>query len=175
MDKRKTLILHPARVKKDWRIAIIGGCGHIGLPLGILLASRGAKVTLVDKNPDRVAQVAAGEMPFIERGADALLAEALKSKNLLATTSYKNVARQDAVIVTIGTPVDEFLNPDVQQFDRMMDELPKHLRAGQLLILRSTVFPNLTERLGRRFAEKAWISTSPTVPSASLKDTPSKS
>ena len=93
-------------------------------------------------------------MPFIERGADALLAEALKSKNLLATTSYKNVARQDAVIVTIGTPVDEFLNPDVQQFDRMMDELPRHLRAGQLLILRSTVFPNLTERLGRRFAEK---------------------
>ncbi|MBN2577690.1 MAG: nucleotide sugar dehydrogenase [Pirellulales bacterium] len=154
MDKPKILSLRSARDGTQRRIAILGGCGHIGLPLGILLASRGATVTLIDKNPDRVAQVAAGRMPFVERGAEALLAETLKTKRLRPTTSLKSVARQDAVVVTIGTPVDEFLNPDVQQFDHTMNELPAYFRPGQLIILRSTVFPGTTERLGRRYTEQ---------------------
>jgi UDP-N-acetyl-D-mannosaminuronic acid dehydrogenase len=154
MSSDRKIIVHPAHGTADRSIAVIGGCGHVGLPLGIVLASRGARVTLIDKSEDRMAQVASGRMPFLERGAEELLSEVLAAGNLQVTSSLDAVPQQDAVIVTVGTPVDEFLNPDVQYFDRTMDDLFAHLRDGQLLILRSTVFPGLTERLGLRAAER---------------------
>lgn len=131
-------------------IAVIGGCGHVGLPLGLAFASCGARVTLIDKNEQRVAMVSAGQMPFLERGAEERLPHVLASGHLQLSSSPDVIAEQDVVIVTVGTPVDEFLNPDVQSFDRDLDELLGQLRDGQLLILRSTVFPGLTERLAMR-------------------------
>src|SRR5437764_353054 len=58
-------------------IAIVGGCGHVGLPLGIVFTRAGAQVTLVDTDAERVATVGAGRMPFLERGADQALPDAL--------------------------------------------------------------------------------------------------
>ena len=48
----------------SFTMAVVGGCGHVGLPLGLAFASRGVHVTLIDKSEERVAQVAAGRMPF---------------------------------------------------------------------------------------------------------------
>lgn len=126
---------------------IVGGCGHVGLPLGIALANAGADVTLYDTQADRVAEVAAGKMPFLEWGAEPELAKALDAGRLRATTDPASVSAAEVVIVTIGTPVDEFLDPKVRMFDRAMRGLHPHFRAGQLLVLRSTVFPGMTDRL----------------------------
>ena len=68
-------------------VCIVGGCGHIGLPLGIALAEAGVQVTLLDIDEARVRRVAAGRMPFLERGADELLPSVLASGRLQATTS----------------------------------------------------------------------------------------
>jgi UDP-N-acetyl-D-mannosaminuronic acid dehydrogenase len=135
------------------RTTIVGGCGHVGLPLGIALAEAGADVTLLDTHAGRVAEVAGGRMPFLEWGADDALARALDSGRLTATTDPAAVSSAEVVVVTIGTPVDEFLDPKVRMFDRAMDELRDQLRPGQLLVLRSTVYPGMTERLMARFAE----------------------
>jgi UDP-N-acetyl-D-mannosaminuronic acid dehydrogenase len=135
-------------------VAIIGGCGHIGLPLGIALARQNVTVTLIDFNRQRVEKVASGEMPFCERGAAELLPAVLASGRLSATTSFGDLGELDVVIVTIGTPVDEFLDPGVRTFDRAIDDVLSHMKDGQLLILRSTVFPGTTERLARRVVEK---------------------
>ncbi|WP_165219508.1 nucleotide sugar dehydrogenase [Aquisphaera insulae] len=135
-------------------VCIVGGCGHIGLPLGIVLARAGARVTLLDNSPSRVACVAAGNMPFFERGADRELGRVLASGRLDATTDPDAVGRAGAVIVTIGTPVDEFLSPAVRAFDRAMEPILDRMHDGQLLILRSTVFPGVTERLERRARER---------------------
>ena len=54
-------------------ITIIGGCGHVGLPLAIAFASKGLKVTIYDINEAAVEQVNSGIMPFIELGADEIL------------------------------------------------------------------------------------------------------
>ncbi len=135
------------------RTTIVGGCGHVGLPLGIALADAGAAVTLLDTHAGRVAEVAAGRMPFLEWGADAALARVLAAGRLTATTDPDAVTAADVVVVTIGTPVDEFLDPKVRTFDRAMDDLRPRLRPGQLLVLRSTVYPGMTERLIARFAE----------------------
>jgi UDP-N-acetyl-D-mannosaminuronic acid dehydrogenase len=60
------------------------------------------------------------------------------------------LARTDTVVLVIGTPIDEFMNPSVQVFDRVLDELMPHLHDGCLVVLRSTVFPGTTQAVERR-------------------------
>ncbi len=134
------------------RIAVLGGCGHVGLPLALTFASKGCDVTIVDVNAAAVAEVNAGRIGFMERGADALLTRHA-GKNLRATTEVSGVAGADAVVCVIGTPVDEHLNPQVGKLLVVAESLRPHLRRDQLFVLRSTVYPGATERLGRWFEE----------------------
>jgi UDP-N-acetyl-D-mannosaminuronic acid dehydrogenase len=73
---------------------------------------------------------------------------------LRATTSSEVIGEHDNVVVTIGTPVDEFMDPSVRSFDRAIDRVLDQMHDGQLLILRSTVFPGVTNRLGRRVSDR---------------------
>jgi UDP-N-acetyl-D-mannosaminuronic acid dehydrogenase len=138
---------------EDDQVVILGGCGHVGLPLGITFAESGLAVVLVDKDAARVDRVNRGEMPFMERGAGELLPRLVRSTRLQATTDVARLAAAPVVVITIGTPVDEFLDPSVREFDAQMADVARHLRAGQLVVLRSTVFPGVTEHLGRLFAK----------------------
>jgi len=144
----------PASGSARGSIAIVGGCGHVGLPLGLLLADRGHPVTLVDTSPERVEQVRAGRMPFLERGAEPLLRRVLDAGRLRATGEAGPLRDHDTVIVTIGTPVDEFLDPDSRGFLRGMHGILDRMRDGQLLVLRSTVFPGVTDLLAGVIARR---------------------
>lgn len=135
-------------------VTIVGGCGHVGLPLGIALANAGAVVYLLDTDTKRVAAVQSGKMPFHERGADEALPQALATGRLSVGTDPAPLSQSDIVLVTIGTPVDEFLDPKVLSFDRAIDAILAQMQSGQLLLLRSTVFPGLTDRLYRRIQER---------------------
>jgi UDP-N-acetyl-D-mannosaminuronic acid dehydrogenase len=134
-------------------LAIVGGCGHVGLPLGIAFARRGYHVDLVDASAERVALVNGGKMPFHEDEADALLPQAVQSGLLKATSDLKALEDASAIIVTVGTPVDEYLDPSVAMFDQALAGLLERVRPGQLLILRSTVFPGVTDRLARQLEQ----------------------
>jgi UDP-N-acetyl-D-mannosaminuronic acid dehydrogenase len=134
-------------------LAIVGGCGHVGLPLALAFARAGCAVDLLDTSPERVAMVNDGYMPFHEDGADALLAECIATGRVKATTDPVVLEDAAAVIVTIGTPVDEYLDPSVGEFDRSLEGLLHQVRPGQLLALRSTVFPGVTDRLARRLEQ----------------------
>jgi UDP-N-acetyl-D-mannosaminuronic acid dehydrogenase len=135
-------------------VAIIGGCGHVGLPFGLLLCDMGHDVTLIDVNPQSVDLLRSGRMPFYEEGAEEILPRCLASGRLKLTLDPATIAHHEIVIVTIGTPVDEYLDPDIRTFDRVIDQTLEHMTDGQLLMIRSTVFPGVTERLGRRVAER---------------------
>jgi UDP-N-acetyl-D-mannosaminuronic acid dehydrogenase len=131
-------------------LAIVGGCGHVGLPLGLAFARKGYTVDLVDTSEARVGLVNSGRMPFHEDGADHLLAETVAKGLIRATTDQSVLDDSAAIIVTIGTPVDEYLDPSVVAFDRSLEKLVERVRPGQLLVLRSTVFPGMTDRLSRQ-------------------------
>jgi UDP-N-acetyl-D-mannosaminuronic acid dehydrogenase len=131
------------------RIAIVGGCGHVGLPLGIVLAKYGFAVTLLDVDAAKVKMVNDGQMPFMERGAEPLLAEVLPQK-LVATLDQTCLRSSDVVITVIGTPVDRHLNPTVHDLYKSIDGLMEHMRDGSLLILRSTVSPGVTKLVYQR-------------------------
>jgi UDP-N-acetyl-D-mannosaminuronic acid dehydrogenase len=132
----------------DTRIAIVGGCGHVGLPLGMSFASKGCEVTLVDINAASVAQVNRGEMPFLEHGAPELLRK-VAGKTLRATTEAVAIRDAHVVVCIVGTPIDEHLNPQVDKLIALIKSLAVHLRPEQLFVLRSTVFPGATEHVAR--------------------------
>jgi UDP-N-acetyl-D-mannosaminuronic acid dehydrogenase len=138
----------------DRDIAILGGCGHVGLPLGIAFADRGQSVILQDTNASSVECVNSGRMPFREEGAAELLPRVLASGKLTAATDGEVLSTAETVVVVIGTPVDRFLNPDIGAVLRAVDEVACHLVDGQLLVLRSTVYPGVTAMVEKRMAEK---------------------
>lgn len=130
-------------------VVVVGGCGHVGLPLAIVLADRGLRVTAFDIDAATVARVAAGTMPFDEPGAQPLLERALASGALAVTSDPASVSDAEHVVVVIGTPVDEHLNPDPEAVPRAIEALLDRLRDGQLVVLRSTIYPGVTRLVER--------------------------
>lgn len=125
---------------KNKSVVVIGGCGHVGLPLGIKLALAGAGVALVDINGQTVQRVNAGELPFVEDGGAPQLKDAL-SKGMRATTDPSPCATADICIFVTGTPVDEHLKPKVSEVNGVLDQYLPRLCKGALVIMRSTLFP----------------------------------
>ncbi len=133
-------------------LVIVGGCGHVGLPLGLAFADRGLAVTLFDTNADAVEKLTRGEMPFHEQGADEVLSR-VNGSRLTATIDPAVVSESEHIVVVIGTPVDEHLNPDPSSVSRAVSELGPYLVDGQILVLRSTLYPGTTALVERTVAE----------------------
>jgi UDP-N-acetyl-D-mannosaminuronic acid dehydrogenase len=125
-------------------VVVIGGCGHVGLPLAIAFADRGANVAVYDVSAEAVATVNAARLPFDEPGAAPVLERVVAGGQLVASTDPAIVGRAEHVVVVIGTPVDEHLNPDQIAIPRALEACASFLRDGQILILRSTVYPGVT-------------------------------
>lgn len=132
---------------------VIGGCGRVGLPLAIAFAESGLRVHAYDVNEAVVKTVNDGTMPFDEPGAPPILNAAIAAGNLIATTDPSVIADADCVIIVIGTPVDEHLNPDPNALPRALTHCNEYFRDGQLIVLRSTVYPGVTELVEKRLAE----------------------
>ena len=134
-------------------VVVIGGCGHVGLPLAIALADRGGQVGIYDVSQSAVAMVNAGQMHFAEPGAQDILKRAVADGRLAASTEPAIVGTAEQVIVVIGTPVDEHLNPDPGTVPNALAACAPYLRDGQLLVLRSTVYPGVTALVEKMIAE----------------------
>lgn len=126
-------------------VVVVGGGGHVGLPLAIAFASRGKKVAIYDVSEKAVATVNSGQLPFIEPGAEPLLKEAIAADLLVAVTDPSVVKDSENVVVVIGTPVDEHLNPDPIAIPRALGQIQDYFVDGQLVALRSTVYPGVTQ------------------------------
>jgi UDP-N-acetyl-D-mannosaminuronic acid dehydrogenase len=138
----------------DLDLVVLGGGGHVGLPLSLVFADAGLRVGIFDINQGTLDRIASGEMPFLENGADELLARVLASGRLHLSSDPSMLERTEQVIVVIGTPVDEFLRPSMTVFERTVEVIAPHLRAGALVVLRSTVYPGTTEYLTRQLADR---------------------
>ena len=135
---------------QDLDLVIVGGCGHVGLPLALSLADCGYRVGINDIDQTKIEMVRAGHVPFRETGAEELLAKVLSTGRLELSRDAAMLERTRIVVLVIGTPIDEFMNPSVRIFERVLDELTPHIEDGTLVILRSTVFPGTTETVERR-------------------------
>lgn len=126
------------------KICIVGGCGHVGLPLGLVLADRGFEVTLLDINKNAVDLINRGIIPFQEEGAEELLKKEI-NRNLFVTDAADIVKEQEVVIFITGTPVDEHHNPKIHEVLNVVEKYLPLMNKDQLIILRSTIYPGTTE------------------------------
>ena len=147
MNIRPDISAHGATTIDNADVTVVGGAGHVGIPLVLALANAGARVNVNDINQDTLDILKSGRLPYIEYDAADLLAKALAEQRLVFTNSPSQISRKSTVIVTIGTPVDEFLNPVRRVVQNCIDAILPHVDDGQLLILRSTVFPGTTDWL----------------------------
>jgi UDP-N-acetyl-D-mannosaminuronic acid dehydrogenase len=135
-------------------VCVVGGAGHVGLPLALVLADNAFKTAILDTNKTALETIAAGRLPFFEKGGEALLKKVLASGALVPCSDPKTITRAAFVVVTVGTPIDEFHNPDVSNLTRCFDELIPFLRDDQTIILRSTVAPGTTMYIDNYFRRK---------------------
>jgi len=148
MNYPATKVSASVRDNRDYAdLTIVGGAGHVGIPLVLAFAEAGLTVNVNDLNESALASLANGQLPFIEYGAAPLLAKALAEKRLILTSAADKIGRRGPVIITIGTPVDEFLNPVHSVVQQCVDSLLPHISDDQLLVLRSTVYPGSTDWL----------------------------
>jgi UDP-N-acetyl-D-mannosaminuronic acid dehydrogenase len=137
----------------DLDVVVLGGAGHVGLPLSLAFADAGLRVGIYDISQPALDRIAAGEMPFMENGADELLTKVLASGRLEMSTDGSILERTDQVVVVIGTPVDEFLAPSMTVFERAVGQIAPHVRRGALIVLRSTVYPGTTAYVVERLKD----------------------
>jgi UDP-N-acetyl-D-mannosaminuronic acid dehydrogenase len=130
-------------------VCIVGGAGHVGVPLALVLADSGFHTLILDTNKAAMEVLASGRLSFLENGGEELLKKALASGRLHFSSDPKDIADATFVVVTIGTPIDEFHNPVRNVVTDCVRELFPYLEATRLIILRSTVSPGTTEELDR--------------------------
>lgn len=139
-----------AKNNKDtfsYDIVIIGGLGHIGLPLGLVFAHKGKRVCLFDIDIEKAKLVKKGIMPFIEYGAEPVLKEVLQKGRIRITDDVREVAMARYVIIAIGTPVDEYFNPKTRVFLELISKIKGYLSCEQTIIVRSTVYPHTCQQM----------------------------
>ena len=135
-------------------VAVVGGAGHVGIPLSLVLADRGLRTLIYDINAVSLNELRAGRLPFIEEGGKKLLQRAIKANSLGFTEQPADLRGVPVLVLTIGTPIDEFHNPNFSLLTRCVDSLLPYLSPSQTIILRSTVAPGVTEFLDRYLRER---------------------
>lgn len=131
--------------RKKIKVGIIG-LGYVGLPLAVEIADKGAEVIGFDINKKRVAQVNNG-ISAINDVESSVLRKLTKNKKIKATTDLKQLKACDIILICVPTPVDENKEPDLKPVINSTREIAKTLRKGQLVILKSTTYPETTEKV----------------------------
>jgi UDP-N-acetyl-D-mannosaminuronic acid dehydrogenase len=128
-------------------ITVIGGCGHVGLPLSIMLASTDRRVCALDINEKAIKTVNSGKIPFIDEGLEDILKKVLGNNNFIASSNFEFISKSKTIIIIIGTPVDEHLNPKIDELKNVIFKYLKYFKDEQLLVLRSTVYPGSSKMI----------------------------
>jgi UDP-N-acetyl-D-mannosaminuronic acid dehydrogenase len=127
------------------RILVIGGLGHIGLPLSCLLAQH-YKVGIYDTDVvKRDMFKLRCQASFFEPGLDDLIGIVIP--NLTIERDISCVKEYNCIIITIGTPIDEYLNPQLRPIFQLFKSMMIYLNNDHIIILRSTVYPGTTIKL----------------------------
>lgn len=124
-------------------IAVIG-IGRVGLPFALVLAEEGFNVYGIGRDKEKIEKIKGGKMPFVEKDGERLLKKHV-NKNFYPTVDYSKVSECEYIILTLGTPIDENMNPVYDQINSVLEKIKPYLQKEQTLILRSTVAPTTTD------------------------------
>ncbi|MFV2035825.1 MAG: nucleotide sugar dehydrogenase [Halocynthiibacter sp.] len=139
--------------EKQARVATVG-LGYVGLPLALTVHDAGFRATGFDINSRRVAQINAGER-VISYFAESRVSDAVASGCFDATGDMARLAGMDVILICVPTPLDGNRAPNLEHVISATETIAKTLRAGQLIVLESTVWPGATATVVRPILERS--------------------
>jgi len=145
----------PSKLKSGLFTVEVVGLGWMGLPLACLFAQAGARVIGADQNSSLVKTINSGKSPINEEGLPELLAKAIRSGKLSATTDTAEASsKSDVIAITVPTLIDHHKKPDYGHVEEACGEIGKGVRPGSLVVFQSTCGPGVTDRVVRVAIEK---------------------
>ncbi|WP_419805748.1 nucleotide sugar dehydrogenase [Terriglobus sp.] len=148
MSATRTSSLSAQRLERlKNRSAAIGiiGLGYVGLPLSLLLAEAGFKVTGFDIDQKKVDSLTAGQSYIFRIPSEEI--QSVRAKGFTATADFSKLTEQDAIILCVPTPLNEHHEPDMSYIVDTAKMIAPWLQAGQLVALESTTYPGTTEEV----------------------------
>lgn len=128
-------------------ISVLGGAGHIGLPLAVTLAEKNFIVNIVDTNKKLLDKIKKKIPPFKEKDLKNKLATVIDYKRLLFSTDLSSIRDSKFIIICLGTPISKLLKPDLNSFFNLFKNIRKYLNQHQHVIIRSSVIPGTCETI----------------------------
>ena len=150
--------LRAAIRSKTATVAVIGA-GYAGLPLAVSFAKAGYRVTAIDKDPERVRSLVAGESYIRDVPTSALAAE-VRDGRFVATTEYGALRELDVIFIAVPTPFDRAKQPDLSHVVSAAEAISANLRRGHLIVLESTTYPGTTDEVLRPILERSGLRAS---------------
>ena len=132
------------------------GCGYLGATHAACMSSLGFEVIGVDTDPEKIALLSKGELPFYEPGLDTLLASEIKTGRLTFTTDFSAVADADVHFICVGTPQSkDGLAADLTYVKSAVAAIAPYLKKGSLVVGKSTVPVGTAQGLRDQLAQSA--------------------
>jgi UDP-N-acetyl-D-glucosamine dehydrogenase len=141
--------------KREARCGVIG-LGYVGLPLALEFARAGFKVTGIDLDQRKIDAIAAGKSYIVDT-RDAEIAEPVKAGRFRATNDFSVIRDLDTINICVPTPLRKTKDPDLTYVVSAVNEIKRHLRKGQLVILESTTYPGTTDEVVRPALESGGL------------------
>lgn len=137
------------------KTATIGvvGLGYVGLPLAVEFAKRGFRTIGIDLNSERVLRLNAGQN-LIEDVDDEELRDVVDDEAFVAVDDFSRSSDIDVFFICVPTPVTSSKDPDTTYIESASSSIAEHIREGQLVILKSTTYPDTTEGLVQPIIEE---------------------
>ncbi len=144
------------RKKVVTKEAVIGvaGLGYVGLPLAMAYANQGFRTLGIDLDAERIRRLKAGQS-YIQDVDDGAVQHAVRAGQLIAGDDYTSIGKAEVVFICVPTPVTPHKDPDTRYIEAATRSIAEHLRKGQLIVLKSTTFPNTTQELVEPILEAA--------------------
>ena len=141
------------RIKNKEACIGVVGLGYVGLPLAVEFALKGYNTVGIDLNKKRVEQLNQG-INYNPDLVDKDIEESVKAGKLMAQSDFSKAGRIDVFFICVPTPVTAHKDPDTSYIKSASEEIARHLRKGQLIILKSTTYPDTTEGLVKPILEE---------------------
>jgi UDP-N-acetyl-D-glucosamine dehydrogenase len=152
---RLSLILEKKIKNHQAKIGVMG-LGYVGLPLVKAFLKKSFPVCGFDVDPKKIRMLNRGKR-YLKHIAIDELKSAFKTKRFLATADFRKLAKMDAVIICVPTPLDSHRNPDLSFVLNTTETIAKTLRKGQLVVLESTTYPGTTDDEMRPILERGGL------------------
>ena len=121
--------------EKYKKVSVVGGAGHIGLPLSCFLQNKGFEVVVIDNNSKSLNLIKKNVLTFYEKGLEENLKTALE-KGMKLSDNIEEIINTEVVIVTIGTSSNQV---HIDLFEKLINDILEIISNDSLLILRSTI------------------------------------